>query len=116
MGLISIGPVSISHGNPDFGTSATPTNHGAESVSISGSCSWAASSTLRELVNNPDNQTTIGGHTGVLEWLEFDDDLLGDLTGYYLLENFSRSADHKASLTTTDVPFTLTAAYLGDMA
>ena len=116
MGLAAIGPVAISHGNPQFGTSGAPTQHGIESVSISGSASWAAVHALRELVNNPAAQTTVGGRTGVLEWLDYDDDLLGTLTGYYLLEGFSVDADHKASLTTTDVPFTLQAAYLGDVA
>lgn len=116
MGLVAIGPVTISHGNPQFGTSGAPTEHGIESVSISGSCSWAAAHTLRELVKNPDAQTTVGGRTGVLEWLEYDDDLLGPLTGYYLLEGFSIDAGQKDSLTTTDAPFTLAAAYLGDLA
>ena len=116
MGLVAIGPVAISHGNPQFGTAAAPTTHGIESVSISGSCSWSAVHTLRELVNNPAAQTTIGGYTGVLEWLEYDDDLLEPLTGYYLLERFNLDADQQDSLATTDAPFTIQAAFLGDMA
>ncbi len=116
MGLVAIGPVAISHGDPAFATSASPIDHGIESLSIGGSCSWAAAHTLRELVKNQDNRTTSAGHTGILEWLEFDDALLDPLTGYYILEGFSIDADQRSSLTTTDVPFTLTAAYLGDMA
>ena len=116
MGLVAIGPVTISHGNPSFATGASPTGHGIESVTISGTCSWDASKTLRELVKNPYNQTTKSGHTGVLEWLEYDDDLLDDLTGWYILKGFDRDADQQSSLTTTDVPFTLQAAYLGDVA
>ncbi len=116
MGLVAIGPVAISHGDPKFATSGGPTNHGIESVTIAGSCAWADVHTLRELVNNPSAQTTIGGRTGVLEWLEYDDDLLEPLTGYYLLGRFSLDAGQRDSLTDTDAPFTLSAAYLGDMA
>lgn len=115
MGLTAIGPVAISHGDPGFSSSAAPTTHGIEAVTISGSCSWAASSTLRELVLNPFAQTTVGGFTGVREWLYFDDDLLGDLEGEYLLQKFDRNAGQKDSLTTADVPFTLTAVFLGDI-
>lgn len=116
MALVSIGPVAISHGDPAFSSSGRPTGHGIRSRTIAGSCSWAAWHTLDELVANEDAQTTVGGRTGVQEWLEFDDEMLGNFTGYYLLEEWNGSADHKASLTTTDVPFTLTAAYLGDLA
>lgn len=110
MGLVAIGPVTISHGNPSFGSSASPTAHGIRSLTVSGSCSWAASDTLEELVANEGNRITKYGFTGVLEWLEFDDALLANRTGDYLLSDFSRDADHKSSLTVTDVPFTLTAA------
>lgn len=110
MGLVSIGPVSISHGNPSFGSSASAVGHGIRSLTISGSCSWAAANTLEELVANQDNRTTKAGHTGVLEWLEFSDALLSSRTGDYILKDFGIDADHKASLTTTDVPFTLIAA------
>ena len=116
MGLVSIGPVTVSHGNPAFATGASPIGHGIESVTISGTCSWAASKTLRELVKNQDARVTKAGRTGVLEWLVFDDDLLDDLTGYYLLEGMSRDADHSASLNTTDVAFSISAAFLGDVA
>lgn len=116
MGLVSIGPVAVSHGNPSFDADAVPTDHGIDSVTIAGSCSWAAAKSLRALVRNQANRTTKGGHTGILEWLVFDDDLLDDWTGYYIVEGFRLSAQQKDSLTTEDVPFTLSAAYLGDVA
>lgn len=110
MALVSIGPVTISHGDPKFSDSAEADGKGIESVTITGSCSWAASDTLRELVKNPANRTTKAGYTGVLETLVFDDDLLASLTGDYILQRFARDADQQSSLTTTDVSFTLTAA------
>lgn len=116
MGLISIGPVAVSHGNPRFGLSAAPTEHGIDSTVIAGSCSWAAAKTLRELVRNPYAQTSVGTHTGVLEMLVFDDNLLEDWTGPYLLEKFDSDPDQPDSLADTDCPFTLTAAFLGTLA
>lgn len=116
MALVSIGAVTISHGDPEFSWDSTPTSHGIRGGSISGSCSWTAVQTLSELIANPDTQTTIGGRTGVLEYLVFDDTKLGTFTGYYLLEQFTVSPDHRSSLTTTDVPFSITCAFLGDVA
>ncbi len=116
MALTAIGPVTVSHGDPSFVANSAPTTHGIDDVTIAGSCSWTAEKQLREMVRNPDNRTTVGGRTGVLEWLAFDDTLLDDWTGYYLLETFNVTAGHTASLASTDVPFTLTAAYLGDLA
>lgn len=112
MGLVAIGPIAVSHGDPVFGVGADPTDHGMESVTIAGSCSWAAWHSLRELVGNPATRITKGGHDGVLEWLEFDDDLLGPLSGDYILERFTGNVAQKDSLTTTDAPFTLQAAFI----
>ena len=109
MGLVAIGPVSISHGDPKFASSARSVGHGIRSLTIGGSCSWAAANTIEEMVANEDNRTTKAGHTGVLEWLEFDDALLGSRTGDYILEDFGIDADQESSLTTTDVSFTLVA-------
>lgn len=109
MGLIAIGPVAINHGDPKFSTSARPGARGIRSLAVSGSCSWAASDTLEELVAN-ENQITIHGHTGILAWLTFDDSLMGSRTGDYIIDGFARDADQESSLTEDDVPFTLTAA------
>lgn len=116
MGLVAIGPVTISHGNPSFSSSASPTGHGIRSRRFGGSCSWAAANVLDGLVSNSHARTTIDGHTGVVEWLEFDDAMLSSWTGYYLLEDFTIDAGQRDSLATTDCPFTLTAAYVGALA
>lgn len=116
MALVAIGPAEISHGDPAFTSTANPTGHGIRSRTIGGSCSWDAWHTLDELVANRAAQTTVAGHTGVLEWLEFDDDLLEPFTGYYLLEQWNGTAAQKDSLSADDVPFSLTAAFLGDLA
>lgn len=110
VGLISIGPVLINHGDPKFSSSGESTAHGVRSLTISGSCSWSASDTLEELVANEHARVTKYGHTGVLEWLQFEGPLLHSRTGDYLLKGFARDADHASSLTFDDVPFSLVAA------
>lgn len=118
VGLISIGPVSINHGDPQFSWDANPTGHGILTGTLGGSCLWFQAQTLRELVNNPDNRTTVASYTGVLEWVIFGGDLLADLTGYYLLLgfNYSPSQQHSLAGIEGDVPFTVSFAYLGDLA
>ena len=116
MGLVSIGAAAIDHGDPVYSWRSSPDSHGIRAASIGGSASWAAAKTLGELVANPTGRQTVGGFTGVLEYIVFDDSLLSDLTGYYLLQDFTISAGQQDSLTTTDVPFTLSAAYLGPLA
>ena len=109
--LATIGPIVIGHGDPQFSWASTP-DDGIRPGTISGSCSWAQAKQLSELVANRGRRTSVGGRSGVLEYIVFDDDLLDDFTGWYLLESFALSPAHKHSLTTTDVPFTLSAAHL----
>lgn len=117
MSLVAIGPVAIDHGDPKFNWTSSPTAHGIRTCTIGGSCSFDAVKQLSELVNgaDPADRRTVGGRTGILEYIEFDDDLLDDLSGYYLLEGFGFDAEQQHSLAATDVPFSLTAAYLGDL-
>lgn len=110
MALTAIGPVTIAHGDPVFGSSASPTAHGIRSLTVSGSASWTATDTLEELVANQATRITRAGFTGVVEWLNFDDALMSNRTGDYILIEFSRDADQKSSMTADDVPFTLNAA------
>lgn len=113
-GLIGIGSVVISHGDPKFSWTAAPTSHGIRSCTISGSCLWLQADALEELVANEDRQTTIAGRTGVLEFIEFGGALLANRTGHYLLEDFKKDAGHEHSLNgvSGDVPFTIIAAYV----
>lgn len=114
MGLVSIGPVSLFHGNPDFSWSAAPTSRSGQAASISGLTDWDEAHELRELIANPALQQTVGGSTGVLEWIEFDDDLLGPFTGYYLLTAFAMSPTQDSSVGGSPVAFSLSADFIGD--
>ena len=111
MGLASIGPVQISHGNPTFSWDSTPIGPGLRGCRIGGSASWVAVKQLSELIANPGREISVGGRMGVLEYLTFDDDLLGTFTGWYLIDGLGLAADHKDSLALYDLPFTLSAVY-----
>jgi hypothetical protein len=115
MGLASIGSITIQHGDPDFTWTSSPTAHGIRAASISGSCTWLQADQLSELAANPAT-TTIGGQTGVKVWVVFDDALLASKTGYYLLKSFDQKATQKSSLASSDVNFSLSAAFVGDLA
>lgn len=118
VGLISIGPVVVNHGDPKFSWDSNATGHGIMPASVSGSCLWHQAKTLLELVNNPAAQATVGGRTGVTEWIEYGGPLLSDLTGYYLLGAFTLapSQEHSLAGPDGDVDFALDCFYLGDVA
>ena len=118
VGLISIGPVVINHGDPKFTWDAASTQHGIMPSSVSGSCLWYQALTLLELTNNPDAQATVGGRTGVPAWIAYGGPLLVGLSGDYLLEPFRLAADQGHSLAGIegDVEFSLVCHYLGDLA
>ena len=118
VGLISIGPVVVNHGDPKFTWDSNASQHGIMPASVSGSCLWYQAQTLLELVNNRDARSTVGGRTGVLEWIEYGGPLLANLSGYYLLDTFSLAPEHVHSLSGIegDVAFALSCHYLGDMA
>lgn len=116
MALTSIGTVTLTQYEPSLSWTSEPTRHGIRRCTISGRCDWTDADELSELVANPARQQTIGGFTGVLEFVTFSDSLLSPKTGYYLLESFEQSASHEHSVGTAPVPFSISAAYLGDLA
>ena len=114
MGLVSVGAIAMDHRNPQMSWGSSSLD-GIAPVRISGQSPVASVQALWELVNNPAGRETKGSHTGVKEHLVFDGDLVGMFTGWYLLESCEMSAERPWSVTDF-TPFTLTAAYLGDMA
>ncbi len=112
--LVSIGAVAVDYRRPNLTWTGGPTTHGIRGCRIGGLVEDAAADTLSELVNNPSAQVTVGGFTGVQEYLIFTGTLAGK-TGYYLLENFDESTEHSLMFTGFTA-FSLTGAYLGDLA
>ena len=113
--LREIGPVEVDYRNPSLNWTAAPTTHGIQPCTISGTILVAQGHTLRELCANPDNQTTVGGFTGVLDEIVMDGDHLAPLSGTYLLQSFNFDVD-RPYVYAGRVAFTLTAVYLGDLA
>lgn len=113
--LRSIGPVEVEFRNPSLRWTSTPNTHGIRTCSIGGTVEMADGHTLAELINNPAARITKGGFTGVLEYLVFDGDAVGPLQGYYLLQSFDLDIDRQY-VYGGRVAFTMTAAFLGEVA
>lgn len=113
MSLVSIGPFSTFHGDPEFSFSSVPTSRSGRKATISGLTDWEEAMGLSEFVGNPDEQVTIGDTTGVLDQVTFDDDLLGPFSGWWVLESFEIRPDHRASVG-FPVSFSLSGSFLGD--
>lgn len=113
MSMTDFGPVEALHYNPSYTQRAIV--DGISDVQIGGALPLAEAQTLWELVNNKDNRTTIGGRTGVLEWIESPYPVIAPFNGWYLLQAMDFTP-YKFSNGTIAADFTLSCAYLGDMA
>lgn len=117
MSLRYLGPVPVTeHFDPSFSWTSEDVA-GIRGASISGELPWSKAQQLSELVNNGARRITIGSHSGVLEYVHLDDVMLRDFQGFYLFRSFDVDADHASSLNGVDgpVPFSVDAAYLGDI-
>lgn len=114
MSMTDFGPVEALFYNPSFDLEADATT-GIAVGQISGELPLAAAQTLFELTNNKDNRTTIGGHTGVLEWFESPYPVIAPFAGWYLFGPL-RFTPYKFSSGTIAASFSMPVAYLGDMA
>lgn len=111
MSLRSLGPVGISeHFEPSFSWTSEVGANGRRAASIGGELSWQQARQLSELVAS-------GGASGVREYVHFDDDLLGDLSGWYLFKSFRLDPDQVTSLNGAEGPvkFSLEAVHLGNV-
>lgn len=116
MSLTRIGPVAVTFMDPSYSVESQPTARGHRAVSLGGQLQWDEAQQLSELVANQDRRITVGGVSGVLEYVHADDELLAPFRGWHLLTAFSIKAGHSHSLAgvTGPVPFDLSAVQLGD--
>lgn len=116
--LVSIGAVTVDYRRPSLKWTSAPTNKGIRPCSITGLVELSKALTLSELVANHALAITRGGFTGVQEWVVFDGDVLESFTGYYLLQTFDINIERELMFggPTGPTGFSLTAAYLGDVA
>lgn len=113
MSTTDFGPVATTHYNPAFRETAV--HNGVSTVQISGALPIAAAKTLKELCNNPAATRSVQGRTGTLMWIESPYAALSDNVGYYLVESFDYEP-YRFDSGAIGADFSMTAAYLGDMA
>lgn len=112
---LEIGPVVTTPYDFTATVAAASNPKGFRELSVSGSIENALAETLSEMVANRDARTTLGGVTGVLEYVIFGSPAMAHMTGDYLLLDFPTSPDG----IDPDWPyskFSLKAVYLGDLA
>lgn len=116
--LLSIGAVTVDYRRPSLKWSSNPANKGIRECSISGLVPEDAAHELSELCASPAEFRTMGGYSGVLQWVIFDGGSLLPFVGYYLISSFEANYDRELMVTTgptTFTAFSLSAAYFGDM-
>lgn len=114
MSLGYIGPIPVDfHGDPTFTWQSAANANGMRSASIGGYFDWPVAHQVLELVNNPGRVVTVGDVAGVLDVVWFDDDLLRDLRGWYLIENASINPAQIDSIAGC-VPLTINATLVGE--
>lgn len=86
---------------------------GSRTVTIRGSLPLLQAHQLSELVANRARRMTIGGATGVLEYVSFDARVANQFIGWYLLEAFSFEP-YRVGDQVRYCDFSLSATYLGD--
>ncbi len=115
MGLAYIGPVAVRVRKPAFNWTSNPTSQGQRAGAFTGVMQWGQAQQLSELVDNPVLQQTEGPSVGVPETLWFDDVLLAQFSGRYLLQNFDLLGDWQWAGHGIDYPvaFALRCVFLG---
>lgn len=115
MGLTNIGPVAVRVRKPAFNWTSSASAQGQRAGAFAGVVQWAQAQQLSELVDNPGRRLTIGPSNGVLEPLWFDDVLLAQFSGWYLLDSFELLGDWQWSGHGIDYPvaFSLKCVFLG---
>ena len=113
-GLVAIGAITVRVRKPAYNWDATPNNHGNIPFTATGAMQWAQAQSVLELSRNRAMRETVSGDTGVREWFEFDDELLGPMTGDYLIQSFTLAADWQWSGHGINYPvgFSLAAVFL----
>lgn len=110
-----IGPVlaPIYNWQPSWASRSTP--NGFRAVSHSGHMTLTVAYQLSELVANRDRRVTIGGESGVLEYIWSESPVAANFNGWHLLTDFAMSPQ-KIGADARYTPITLGALHLGTYA
>ena len=115
MSLDRIGPIAVDHRNPVITWSSTEVD-GVRPCRVTGQAEQASVRQLSELVANPDRRITVGGFSGVLEYVALSGPV-AEFAGWYLLDAIDVTAERPWTVanfgTSLLKPFSLSATYLG---
>jgi hypothetical protein len=111
---LAIGPIVTTPYNFKASRSSPSNVRGFRTLSFSGTLEIALVDQLDELIVNPAARTTIGGVSGVLEYVESSSAQLGTINGWCILTGFD------STLSVDPIwpygEFSIQATYIGDMA
>lgn len=115
--LVSIGSVVVDYRLPALKWTSAVGKHGIRTTDIAGAVELAKAQTLSEICSPVAGEKTIGGFTGVLQYLVFSGDVLTPFTGYYLILSFVLDIQRQFMFggSTGPTAFSLTAAFIGDL-
>lgn len=99
MSLAQVAPIAVTLFNPNASWTSQPNAAGVRTASLSGFVEWDVAHALSELCVNGVRSVGFAGAAGVLEYVDFDDDLLRPFRGWYLLHSCNLAADQPSSLT-----------------
>lgn len=117
MTLVAIGAIPVNFRDPQIRKTARQGTGGVQAVQITGLMQLSSLKMLLEMTSDPSYQTTKGQFTGVLEWLEFTGIIVGEMTGWHIIENAEEGVNHRFSLGGSEglTPFVLSTAFFGGM-
>lgn len=91
---MNIGGVIIDWFSPTVSEDDSPAGKGFPSVTIGGAAPHGVVDELREVTRNYRNRRTVGGETGIQQYIEFEcAPLTASWDGWYLLQGLSTSVD-----------------------
>lgn len=111
--FLNVGPVMTRPYNFKATRDSPSSVRGFRRLSFSGTLEIGLADAVEELVVNPSSRLTIGGETGVREYVESESPGLASINGWYLLTSFNSTLSVDPLWPYVD--FTLQATYLGDV-
>lgn len=107
-----IGPITVDYRDPQI--KWTGARNGIRPMQMTGLIELSAAKQLLAMSVEPSAQVMIAGFEGILEWIEFDGDIVGEFKGLYVIERVDLGVNHRFSLGGPDgyTPFSMDAALL----
>lgn len=111
--LLRVGPITAAPYNFNISRSSPSNAKGFRTITFSGDVDSDVADQLDELVVNPDARRSVGGQTGVQEYVESTSPALVSVNGYCLLTGFDATLSIDPNWPFAS--FSLTAILMGDL-